>query len=66
VAVFPVVLLFASGTLESVGRHVTGTFPYAWILAGRRATWFRVGWPVASAGLLLIVSTAMFAGRFVP
>lgn len=66
VAVLPLVLVFASGTLESVGRHVTSAFPFSWILAGRRARWFRVGWPVVSAGLLLVASTAMFAGRFVP
>jgi Mannosyltransferase (PIG-V) len=66
VAVLPLVLVFASGTLESVGRHVTSAFPFAWILAGRRAAWFRIGWPIVSAGLLLVASTAMFAGRFVP
>jgi hypothetical protein len=65
-AVLPLLLVFASGTLESVGRHVTSAFPFSWILAGRRARWFRVGWPVVSAGLLLVASTAMFAGRFVP
>jgi hypothetical protein len=64
--VLSLLLVFGSGTLESVGRHVTSAFPNAWILAGRRATWFRVGWPVVSAGLLLVASTAMFAGRFVP
>jgi Mannosyltransferase (PIG-V) len=66
VAIVPLILVFASGTLESVGRHVTSSFPYAWILAGRRAAWFRIGWPIVSAVLLLVVSTAMFAGRFVP
>ncbi len=66
VAVLPMLLVFASGTLESVGRHVTSAVPNAWILAGRRAAWFRIGWPVVSAGLLLLISTAMFAGRYVP
>lgn len=66
VAVLPLVLVFASGTLESVGRHVTSSFPYAWILAGRRARWFRVAWPIVSGALLLALSTAMFAGRYVP
>ena len=48
VAVLPLLLVVASGTLESVGRHLTSSFPYAWILAGRRARWFRIGWPIAS------------------
>ena len=59
-------LVFASGSLESIGRHVMTAFPYAWLLAGRRARWFRVGWPVVSLVLLFVLSTAMFAGRFVP
>ncbi len=59
-------LVFASGSLESVGRHVLSAFPNAWLLAGRRARWFRFGWPVLSGGLLFVLSTAMFAGRFVP
>lgn len=59
-------LVFASGSLESIGRHVMLAFPYSWLLAGRRARWFRVGWPVVSLVLLFVLSTAMFAGRFVP
>ena len=59
-------LVFASGSLESIGRHVMTAFPYAWLLAGRRARWFRVGWPIVSLVLLFVLSTAMFAGRFVP
>ncbi len=59
-------LVFASGSLESIGRHVMSAFPNAWLLAGRRASWFRVGWPIASLLLLFLLSTAMFAGRFVP
>jgi hypothetical protein len=59
-------LVFASGSLESIGRHVMSAFPNAWLLAGRRARWFRVAWPIGSVVLLFILSTAMFAGRFVP
>jgi hypothetical protein len=59
-------LVFASGSLESIGRHVMSAFPYSWIRAGRRARWFRLGWPVVSIALLFVLSTAMFAGRFVP
>ena len=59
-------LVVASGSLESIGRHVMSAFPNMWLLAGRRARWFRVGWPIVSVTLLFVLSTAMFAGRFVP
>lgn len=59
-------LVFASGSLESIGRHVMTAFPNQWLVAGRRARWFRVGWPIVSLALLFVFSTAMFAGRFVP
>ena len=59
-------LVFASGSLESIGRHVMTAFPNQWLLAGRRARWFRLGWPTVSLVLLFVFSTAMFAGRFVP
>jgi len=58
--------VFASGILESVGRYVTLAFPNAWLLAGRRATWFRRGWPALSLILLGLVSLQMFRGQFVP
>ncbi len=58
--------VFASGILESVGRHVTLAFPNAWLLAGRRATWFRRGWPGVSIALLGVASVQMFRGYFVP
>ncbi len=59
-------LVFASGSLESIGRHVMSAFPNAWLVAGRRAGWFRVAWSIVSVALLFVMSTAMFAGRFVP
>jgi hypothetical protein len=65
-AVISIGLVFASGSLESIGRHVTSAFPNGWLLAGRRARWFRIGWPILSTAGLFILSTAMFAGRFVP
>ncbi len=58
--------VFVSGILESVGRYVTLAFPNSWLLAGRRATWFRRGWPVVSLVLLGLVSLQMFRGQFVP
>ncbi len=59
-------LLLSSGLLESVGRYVSSAFPNAWLLAGRRAAWFRRGWPVLSVVLLGLVSLQMFRGYFVP
>lgn len=66
VSVLSLVLVFTSGSLESIGRHTMSAFPNSWILAGRRARWFRVGWPILSGILLFLFSVAMFAGRFVP
>ncbi len=66
VSVLSLGLVFASGSLESIGRHVMSAFPNVWLLAGRRARWFRVAWPIGSVALLFVLSTAMFAGRFVP
>ena len=58
--------VLASGILESVGRYVTLAFPNAWILAGRRASWFRLAWPAVSIALLGVASLQMFRGFFVP
>jgi hypothetical protein len=58
--------VLVSGILESVGRYVTLAFPNFWMLAGRRARWFRLGWPIVSVVLLGVVSTQIFRGYFVP
>jgi Mannosyltransferase (PIG-V) len=59
-------LEFSSGLLEAVGRIAMLAFPYAWILAGRRASWFRHSWPVLSAGLMTLFAVLMFGGYYVP
>lgn len=59
-------LVIASGSIESVGRYVAPAFPNYWILARRRRWIGRVAWPAASGVLLVIVSTVIFAGWFVP
>lgn len=59
-------LVFTSGSVQSIGRLLMPAFPYQWILAGRRSWLGRVGWPVISIVLLFALSTAMFAGWFVP
>jgi len=68
-ALIPVLTLasiFASGNLQSVGRLGMVAFPYVWVLAGRRSTWFRTLWLSLSAGLLGILSVAIFAGWYQP
>lgn len=59
-------IVFASGSIQSVGRLVLPAFPLHWILAGRRGRVGRIAWPVVSTLLLFALSTAMFAGWFVP
>jgi hypothetical protein len=61
-----ILLALASGSLLSIGRQVMVAFTNSWLLAGRRARWFRFGWPVVSTVLLLIVSVLTFAGWFGP
>ena len=42
------VLVFVSGSIQSIGRLILPAFPNYWILA-KRGSWLgRVGWPVAS------------------
>ncbi len=56
----------SSGSLEAVGRVTMLAFPYVWLLAARRSTLARRGWPVLSAGLFTLVATLSFAGYWVP
>ena len=68
-ALIPILTLmsvFASGNLQSIGRLGMIAFPYLWIAAGRRNAWFRTAWPALSAGLLGILSLAIFAGWYQP
>ena len=59
-------MVFLSGSIQSIGRLLMPAFPYQWILAGRRGIGGRFVWPAVSGLLLLVLSTAMFAGWFVP
>ncbi len=68
-ALIPILTLasvFASGNLQSIGRLGMMAVPYLWIVAGRRSAWFRSAWPALSAGLLGILSVAIFAGWYQP
>ena len=44
VPVLFLVMVFASGSIQSIGRLMMPAFPYQWILAGRRGWLGRVGW----------------------
>jgi hypothetical protein len=59
-------MVFLSGSIQSIGRLLMVAFPYEWILAARRGLAGRYLWPAASVALLFVLSTAMFAGWFVP
>jgi len=56
----------SSGLLESIGRHTMAAFPLMWILANRRSTFARRGWPPISIGLFTIVAVLSFGGYWVP
>jgi Gpi18-like mannosyltransferase len=60
-----VVMVFVSGSIQSIGRLLLPAFPYSWMLAGRRGTLGRA-WPAISGVLLFAVSALMFSGWFVP
>jgi hypothetical protein len=66
IPILTLVSVFASGNLQSIGRLGMVAFPYLWVVAGRRRTWFRVAWPIVSAALLGILSAAIFAGWYQP
>jgi hypothetical protein len=56
----------SSGSLEAVGRITMLAFPLVWILANRRSTFARRGWPMLSVGLFAIVAVLQFGGYWVP
>ena len=56
----------SSGSLEAVGRITMLAFPLVWILANRRSSFARRGWPMLSVGLFAIVAVLQFGGYWVP
>lgn len=59
-------VVFASGNLVSVGRHLAVVVPFFWLLAGRGSWLGRIAWPVASTLLLFAFALGSFAGWYVP
>ena len=47
-AIVVVATVIAGGRLLSVGRYLAVIFPFSWVLANRRAAWFRSAWPIIS------------------
>ena len=56
----------SSGSLEAVGRITMLAFPLVWILANRRSSIARRGWPMVSVGLFAIIAVLQFGGYWVP
>ena len=56
----------SSGSLEAVGRITMLAFPFVWLLANRRSTFARRGWPPISVGLFAIIALLQFGGYWVP
>jgi hypothetical protein len=56
----------SSGSLEAIGRITMLAFPLVWILANRRSTFARRGWPMVSVGLFAIIAVLQFGGYWVP
>lgn len=59
-------MVFLSGSIQSIGRLLMPAFPIQWTLAKRREVGGRLVWPAVSVVLLFVLSLAMFAGWFVP
>jgi hypothetical protein len=65
-AVLAIVVVLLGGRLQSVARYLVTAWPFAWLLAGRRAAWFAAAWPVASTGLFVFHAFAHFTQVLAP
>jgi hypothetical protein len=65
-AILAVLAVLAGGRLQSVGRYLVTAWPFAWLLANRRAQWFQGAWPIASTGLFVIHAVAHFTQALAP
>jgi hypothetical protein len=58
--------VIASLRLQSVARYLAVAWPFAWILAGRRAAWFSDAWPYLTAGLFTLHALVHFTQALAP
>jgi hypothetical protein len=65
-AVLALVTVVASLRLQSVARYVAVAWPFAWVLANRKAAWFRDLWPAATAGLYTLHAFLHFTQAMAP
>jgi hypothetical protein len=65
-SVVGILTVLGSLRLLSVSRYMAVLWPFDWILAGRRAPWFRATWPIVSAGLFVLFAVLHFTESMAP
>jgi hypothetical protein len=65
-AIVTVVTALASGRLQSIGRYLAVAWPFAWILANRRAAWFELTGLAAFAALFVVHAMLHFTQALAP
>ena len=61
-----VATILVSGRLLSSPRYLAVVWPFDWILAKRRASWFVAAWPAISVGLFTIFAVLHFTESLAP
>jgi len=65
-ALLAVVTALASGRLQSIARYLAVAWPFAWILANRRAAWFQLTGLAAFVGLFVVHAMLHFTQALAP
>lgn len=65
-SVISILTVLGSLRLLSLPRYFAVVWPFDWILANRRAEWFRAAWPVISAGLFVLFAVLHFTEAVAP
>jgi hypothetical protein len=65
-AVVALLTVIVSLRLQSVARYLAVAWPFAWVLANRRAAWFREAWPYVTAGLFTLHAFLHFTQALAP
>ena len=65
-AAISLLTVFATQRLLSIERYVAVVWPFDWILANRRAGWFRATWPAVSMGFFAVFTVLHFVGALAP